>query len=237
MNYFVIWYLLSLTYSICKELPFENYPSDISSIIRNIIDKEECLKEIENIYKKDFKSIINNPYSITTSQEKMLNRTLIQINKKINKYNIYITKNFTGIRWINSKNVEIKRMLNNYFTHIIEYFEKNFLSCKNTLPEFVLESYQFFFSKLSDVKKIFQKFYLFKGVKKFNNCLAIYNTKLSENKFGENIINGNMTVKEIMNKLREFVNGITMLTKSVRLDDIGKAMKMIILSLTGIPWK
>ena len=237
MNYFVICYLLSLTFSICKELPFESYPSDISSIIRNIIDKEECLKEIENIFKKDFKSNFTNPYRINTNQEKMLNRTLIQIDKKINKYNIYITKNFTGIRWINSKNVEIRKMLNNYFTHIIEYFEKNFLSCKNTLPEFVLESYQFFFSKLSEVKKIFQKFYFFKGIKKFNKCLARYYPTFSEDKFGYNIMNGIMTVKEIMTILREFVYGIIMLSKSDRIKDIGNAMKMIILSLRGIPGK
>jgi hypothetical protein len=233
----------------------KSIPDDMEAILKSLIDSKskECLNELLNIYKKDYKQLNSNsnsnlntnntlanstiPYRILPNQEKFLNRTSNQITKKLNKYNFLEGKNFTGIRWVNPKDnkQELKKMLDFHLQHITEYYERNFYNCKNTVPEFVFENYQFFFQKIVEVKKIFQKFNLFKQVRKFSRCMTKYNTNYMTNNFGENILSGRLNIKKLLIILKNVVTALTEITKNGSAETLAKSIKKIVLNTKGLP--
>jgi hypothetical protein len=161
----------------------------------------------------------------------------VQISKKLNKYNFYETKNFTGIRWINPKSFpgEMKKLLENHFNQIVNYFENKYFNCRSSVPEFILENYNFVFNKLNEVKRIFSKFYIFKGIKKFFRCMMKYNNTFNPHHFGENLLTGKITIKKLLTNLKNIILAIMEIIKGAHIDTYAKNLKKIILSLKGLP--
>lgn len=223
-----------------------NLPDELEKHMLSLtnVKSKECLIEITLIHKKDFKDPFVIPYknnkTLSTNLKEIdnfFNKTNKQLIKKTNKYSFLENKNFTGIRWVNPKTMqgEMKKLLQNYIQQLAEFFEKNYFNCKNTLPEFVFENFQFFFSKINEIKKIFKNYYLFKGIKKFCKCLSKTNAGYNTNKFGENIVNGKITIKALLNNLKIILSGTQELLDSHNIESFSKALKKIILNVKGLP--
>lgn len=215
-------------------------PEEITQTIASLLNPEskECMSEIILIHRKDFlNSNQTNPYRSHANQEKYLNRTLIQVVRRINKYSFYANKNFTGIRWVDPKNYngEVRKLMQNYIQHISTYFEKNFFDTKSAVPEVILEQYQFFYNKFIELKKTFGKFYLFKGLRKFIRCVAKTNNSYTTNNFGENLLIGKMTIRRLLIHLKIAVMTMMDLISKNSMDIIAKSFKRLIMSMRGIP--
>ncbi len=234
----VIFYLFNFT-KLKKSSNRTNIPDELENSINTILDhrNKECIEEIGIIYKKDFKSSPIFPYQNISNQEKTLNRTLTRINKRLNKYNFYEGKNFTGIRWIDTKsyNGEIKRIVEENLGNIIEFFEGKYIDCKNTLPEIIIENYQLFFNKVNEIKKVFQKFYLFKGVKKFLKCMAKTNSSYITDNFGDNLRKGKITISKLLGNLKNLILAVMEIVKKGNITTFSKSLKSIILNIKSFP--
>jgi len=241
INIFFLYFLFKSIVSKNSDKKVKSLPDDLDNAFRNLVDmkSKDCVNEIALIVKKDYKESFLNPYKVLANQEKYLNKTLTQISKKLTKYNFLEQKNFTGIRWINPKSFsgEIKRLVELNFIHIIEYFEKNYYNCKNTVTEFILENFQYFFSKINEIKKIFQKFYLFKGIKKFVDCMAITNNSFQSIHFRESLQNGKITIKKMLSNLKNIISAILDIIKASNMEIFSKSLKKIILSVKSFPIK
>jgi len=205
-----------------------NFPDELEDLKKVITKKEskDCFNEILLIYRKDF--LTNggkNPYNSKNNQisEKYFQKASNKIWKKLNKISFLESKNFTGIRWIDfrsSNNTELKRMMDHHLQMLSESFQKIYSNIKNNekpknisdgnstifmnLPEIIVDSYQFFYLKINELKKFFSssKFYLFRGLNKFNKCLAIkekFDNKIS---FAENLKSGKITIKTLLENLK-----------------------------------
>jgi hypothetical protein len=215
-------------------------PDDIEAVFRHVVDNKsrECMNEILFIYKKDYKEINTVKANRTLlNQEKFLNRTFVQISKKLNKYNFYEAKNFTGIRWVDPKSYpgEMKKLLENYFQHVASYFEKKYFNCQNSVPEFIIENYNLFFAKINEIKKIFSKFHLFKGIKKFFRCMMKHHSSYDPKHFGDNLLSGKITIKKLLISLKNIINALLEIFKGMHVDNFAKNLRRIILNLKGMP--
>lgn len=103
------------------------------------------------------------------------------------------------------------------------------------LPEIIVDSYQYFYSKINDLKKSFSKFYLFKGINKFNRCIA--SKKKIDRKFifSENLKIGKITIKTLLVTLREIFSLTYEIVKANSASLFSKALKRLILLVKEIP--
>lgn len=215
-------------------------PDDIETVFRHVVDNKskECMNEVLFVYKKDYKEFSTfNSNKTFYNQEKYLNRTLGIVSKKLNKYNFYETKNFTGIRWVEIKSYpgEMKKLLETYFQHVANYFEKKYFNCQNSIPELIIDNYNLFFSKINEIKKHFSKFHMFKGIKKFFRCMIKHHNSYDTKHFGNNLLNGKITVKKLLLSLKNIINALLEIIKGSSIDHFARNLRRIILNLKGLP--
>lgn len=240
------------------------YPDDLEFPFRNLFHKKnsiKCFDEIGEIYKRDFsrnntntnsnsngKKSMNkksskeinsfNPYSNINLNEKSFSKIFKNFKQKLNKLEFHEHKNFTGIRWVNyndTKNYEIKKKSLTYLDNIYEYFEKTYSKCNRNLPEIIVESYLFFNNKIKELKKIFGKFYLFKGIKKFMKCYEKYEPRFTREFFMENLRTGNFSSKNFIEKLNKIFLSVKDLIRSQNVREFSNTLKLVIFELRGIP--
>jgi hypothetical protein len=246
-----------------SELLYSNknkYPVDLKIPFKSLFQKKnsvKCFEEIVEIYKKDFtlsnnNNVINNidngnkskkqntfnPYFNIILSEKSFGKIFKNFNKKLNKLEFHEQKNFTGIRWINyneTYHYEIRKKSLTYLDNIYEYFEKTYSKCNKNLPEIIIESYLFFNNKIKELKKIFSKFYLFKGIKKFMKCYEKYEFEFTKEFFLENLRTGNFSSKNFIEKLNKIYLSIRDLINSLNVKEFAFYLHLVILELRGIP--
>lgn len=206
-----------------------------------------------------------NPYVFKRNKalgENYFEKINSQIWKKLNKISFLESKNFTGVRWIefkSSNNTELKRMMDSHLGLLSDFMHKNFLR-KNVkknvtvkakkgnsnginanaifymnLPEIIVDSYQYFYSKINELKKSFNKFYLFKAIGKFNSCVAAKEKYDVKALFAESLKSGKITIKTLLENLKD-IYGITLeLIKAEHLADFVKALKKLLFISKFIP--
>jgi len=231
------------------------YPDDLEIPFKHLFAKKnsiKCFEEIAEIYKKDFIPINNNnnknkkqnnnnnfnPYSNINLNEKSFGKIFKNFNKKLNKLEFHEQKNYTGIRWINyndTRNYELKKKSLTYLDNIYEYFEKTYSKCNKNLPEIIVESYLFFNNKIKELKKIFSKFHLFKGIKKFMKCYEKYEFGFTKEFFLENLRTGSFSSKNFIEKLNKIYLSVKDLIKSTNVKEFAVSLKLVIFELRGIP--
>jgi hypothetical protein len=194
--------------------------------------------------------------------EKYFEKVNSQIWKKLNKISFLESKNFTGVRWIefkSSNNTELKRMMDSHLGLLSDFLQKNFLD-KNAnkkdhaakakkpnsnsysenvvqmnLPEIIVDSYQYFYSKINELKKFFSKFYLFKAIGKFNICVAARENYDVKALFAENLKNGKITIKTLLENLKDIYSISLELIKAEHIAEFAKALKKLLLISKIIP--
>lgn len=103
------------------------------------------------------------------------------------------------------------------------------------LPEIIVDSYQYFYSKINELKKFFSKYYIFKAIGKFNSCVATkekYDVKVM---FAENLKSGHITIKTLLENLKDIYSLTLELIKAEHIAEFVKALKKLVLILKGIP--
>jgi len=238
----------------------KTYPDELDDISK-ILGKQskECFNEIVLIYARDFtQKEFKNPYNLKSNAitEKYFQKINNQIWKKLNKISFLESKNFTGIRWIefkSSNNTELKRMMDSHLQLLAESMQKNLITNEKTevsnkkqkkngpstvymnLPEIIVDSYQYFYSKINDLKKFFSKFYLYKGINKFNKCVAVKEKVDIKIAFAESIKSGKITMKSLLESLKDIY---TVSHEMIKAEDFGnfvKALKKLVLIVKRIP--
>lgn len=236
-----------------KYLISKNHPDELQEISKIIVDKKtkDCFSEILQIFQKDFGGSKINPYTLKNLKltEKYFNKTNTQILKKLNKINFYENKNFTGVRWLEIKQnnrSEIKHMINNHLTFLSDYIEKTYTKCPDSkhkknyfnngmpnLPEIIVDNYQFFYNKITEIKKYFSKFYFFKGINKFNTC--VLKKEENPNNFVNDLKSGKITVTSLLVDLNIIFEYILEIIKSNSMHSFAKVLTNMIMITKGIP--
>lgn len=103
------------------------------------------------------------------------------------------------------------------------------------LPEIIVDSYQYFYSKINELKKFFSKFYLFKAIGKFNSCLAAKEKQDVKALFAESVKSGKITIKTLLENLKDIYSISLELVKAEHIADFVKALKRLLLIVKGIP--
>ena len=103
------------------------------------------------------------------------------------------------------------------------------------LPEIIVDSYQYFYSKINELKKFFSKFYLFKAIGKFNRCVAAkekYDVKLI---FAESLKSGKITIKTLLENLKDIYSVSLGIVTAEHIAEFVKALKKLLMIVKGIP--